>query len=164
MARAKAISLFETSEPDEQIKKAQEVHAQGKLYSAAPTGERLLTWGPETVGRLAKSTDVFTIQAERWLVEDQTPDKKEFLKNVLANAKVIRAANPQCKILIELGRRLDRGGGTADQWIHALALLYAADPNSFDGFYPFVTRQPTKDPKQGFGALRQTVAWLRGKE
>ena len=164
IAKAKALMLFESSEPEDQVRKAREVRAKGKQFAVAPTGERLLQWGPEKVAEIAKAADVFTIQAERWLYEDKSADKKDFLEKVLTFTHVIRKANPRCRIFIELGRRLDRGGGTADQWLHALALLYAKDPNSFDGFYPFITRQPTNDPKQGFGALRQVVAWLRPVE
>ncbi|MCX7013644.1 MAG: hypothetical protein NTW86_13990 [Candidatus Sumerlaeota bacterium] len=164
MARARSLSLSEKAELDDLIKKGREVHAQGKQFSVAPTGERLLSWGPEKVAELAKVADVFKIQAERWLIEDQSPDKKDFLGKVLTFTPVIRKANPRGRIFIELGRRLNRGGGTADQWVHALALLYEKDANSFDGFYPFITRQATSDPKQGFGALRQMVAWMRPVE
>jgi hypothetical protein len=80
---------------------------------------------------------------------------------VLRFSRAIRKANPQCEIFIELGRRLDRGGGTADELLRALALLCEKDPGSFDGFQPFITRQSTDDPKQGIGALYHLMAWLR---
>jgi hypothetical protein len=104
---------------------------------------------------------VFTIQSERWLVEDKSADKHEWLEHVSKWTAVVRKANPKCQIFIEIGRRLDRGGGTAAEWLEAYARLYQRDPHSFDGMYPFITRQASEDPQQGIGALKQLLAWLR---
>jgi len=159
--KARATTLSEQADPDSLAEAARKVHSKGKDLISAPTGQRLEDWGPERVGEVAHSSDVFVIQSERWLVEDQTADKHEYLDHVLKWTAVIRKANPKCQIFIEVGRRLDRGGGTAAQWLDAYARLYGRDPHSFDGMYPFITRQPTDDPKQGIGALKQLLAWLR---
>jgi hypothetical protein len=161
LAKAKALTLAESLEADALSEKAREIHARGKQLAVAPTGALLLAWGPEKVSQLARQADLFVIQAERWLVEDESADKRDFTEKVLTFSRAIRQGNPKCRIFIEVGRRIDRGGGTADHWLHALALLYAKDPNSFDGIYPFISRQPSEDPHQGIGALRQMLAWLR---
>jgi hypothetical protein len=159
--RARGTSLSEQSEPEALAEAARKVHAQGKDLISAPTGERLETWGPERVAEVARNSDLFIIQSERWLVEDKSADKHEWLDHVLKWTAVIRKANPKCRIFIEIGRRLDRGGGTAAQWLDAYARLYQRDPQSFDGLYPFITRQTSDDPQQGIGALKQLLAWLR---
>jgi hypothetical protein len=159
--KAWGLTLDEQATPEEQAKGAKRVHAKGKKFLAAPTGERLLTWGDQQVASLAKHTDVLILQAERWMHEDNAPAKPEFTGKVLRFSRVIRTANPDCKIFVELGRRLDRGGGAADELVRGLALLCEKDPSSFDGFYPFITRQETNDPKQGLGALAHLLAWLR---
>jgi hypothetical protein len=159
--RARATMLTEQADPASLVEAARKAHALGKEFFTAPTGERLETWGPEQVAEVARSSDVFTIQSERWLVEDQSADKHEWLDHVLKWTTVVRKANPQCQIFIEIGRRLDRGGGTAAQWLDAYARLYQRDPQSFDGMYPFITRQASEDPQQGLGALKQLLAWLR---
>lgn len=124
----------------------------------------MLDWGDAAVTQLSRHCDVFVIQAERWLVEDKSPDKPDFTSKVVRLSKAIREGNPNCRIFVEAGRRLDRGGGTADEFIHAFALLHAKDPQIFDGMYLFITRQPTTDNKQGLGALRQMIAWMRIQE
>jgi LmbE family N-acetylglucosaminyl deacetylase len=162
--KARAITLNEQAEPDAQIEAARKAHAQGRDIFSAPTGERLETWGPEQVADIARSVDVFIIQSERWLVEDESADKHQWCDRVLKWTAVLRKANPKCQIFIEIGRRLDRGGGTAAQWLDAYARLCQRDPRSFDGMYPFITRQDSDDPQQGMGALKQLLAWLRPVE
>jgi hypothetical protein len=161
VSKAKALTIDESVEPHTIIAQGQEARNTGKLFVVAPTGARLLRFTPDQVAQIAKVSDIFIIQAERWLVEDTSPTKATFIGNVLKFSNEIRAANPQCKIYIEVGRRLDRGGGTADQWIQALSLLYQKDPQSYDGIYLFITRQANDDPNQGIGALHLMIAWLR---
>jgi hypothetical protein len=161
MERAWALNLNENATPEEQMKMADETHAAGKKFTAAPTGKNLLSWGEAKVADLAKHVDLIVIQAERWMYEDHSPGKQDYVNKVLRFSGAIRAANPNCEIFIELGRRLDRGGGAADELLRGLALLCEKDPGSFDGFQPFITRQDTDDPKQGLGALYHLMAWLR---
>jgi hypothetical protein len=161
MEKAWGLNLNEQATPEDQIRMADAAHATGKKFTVAPTGERLLSWGEAKVGELARHVDLFVIQAERWMYEDHSPGKQDYVSKVLRFSRAIRAANPQCEVFIELGRRLDRGGGAADELLRALALLCEKDPGSFDGFQPFITRQDTDDPKQGIGALYHLMAWLR---
>ena len=140
---------------------ADATRATGKKFTAAPTGEHLLSWGEAKVGELAKHVDLIVIQAERWMYEDSSPGKPDYVSKVLRFSRAIRKANPQCEIFIEVGRRLDRGGGAADDMLRALALICEKDPGSFDGFQPFITRQDTDDSKHGLGALYHLMAWLR---
>jgi hypothetical protein len=160
VAKSSAITPDESAEPDQILSKAKEVHDLGKAFVVAPTGARLERWGSETISQIAENAEVFIIQAQRWLVDDTSPGKETFISKVLAVSAAIRKANPECKIFVEVGRRADRGGGTAEQWINAMALLYQENPTSFDGIYLFITRQAT-DQEQGIGALQEMTSWLR---
>lgn len=160
LSKAQAITAAESLEPNQILDEANWVHKTGKQFVVAPTGARLLRWDEDTLSTIAQNSDVFIIQAQRWLVEDKSPYKEDFVSKVLMFSQIIRKANSNCKIFVEIGRRVDRGGGTAQEWIEALGYLYAADPNSFDGIYLFVTLQPAGS-NQGLGALEDMVALLR---
>lgn len=160
MRRAQSITAPETLEPHQILAEAERARALGKKFVVAPTGARLLRWEDSTLREIAQKSDVFIIQAQRWLVEDTTPNKENFVSRVVMLSEAIRDANPNCKIFIQVGRKAERGGGTADEWIDALGHLYTAAPTSFDGIYLFITYQPTT-PDQGFGALKDMVALLR---
>jgi hypothetical protein len=155
-----AITVAEDLEPNQILVAAGEVHEMGKQFVVAPTGSRLLRWDLATLQSVAAEADVFVIQAQRWLVEDLSPGKDALIGNILHFSAILRESNPEIKIFVEVGRRADRGGGTAEEWLHALSLLYQAEPGSFDGVYLFITRQET-GPDQGYGALKDMVSALR---
>jgi hypothetical protein len=155
-----AVTVAEDLDPDQILVAAGEVHEMGKQFVVAPTGSRLLRWDLTTIQSIAAEVDVFVVQAQRWLVEDLSPGKDIFIGNILHFSDILRESNPEIKIFVEVGRRADRGGGTAEEWLHALSLLYQTEPDSFDGIYLFITRQETS-PDQGYGALQDMVAALR---
>ena len=122
-------------------------HQEGKLLAAAPTADTLSRWSPDTLSTVAQQADYFFLPAGNWLSEDGTA--ATFLRQVRYYAGMVRAAHPQCRILISLEK--PAGTAPAEAWLRALVRLQTQTPALFDGVFFSADQR----------ALQQLVAWLR---
>ncbi|MCX7014139.1 MAG: hypothetical protein NTW86_16585 [Candidatus Sumerlaeota bacterium] len=153
MARIEYVSLSEQATGADVAKMAAEYRAKGKKTATAPTGEMLLRDSPEQVDARAKNADLFIIQAERWIYEDHSEGHAESIDRVHKFLTQIKKANPTCQVGIEIGRRADRGGGTARLFFQWYCEYEAAHPDEIAFNYLFITRQAGDDPNIGYNAL-----------
>jgi|GEM_PF-1029777 len=128
----------------------------GKKTVLGPTGR-----DAERVAKeMAPFGDVFVIQAQRWLQEDTSRELKPFCDNVHRIAAAIRAGNPKAIIWVQVGRRMERGGGNAGLFFHAYARLKATHPEDLQAMHPFIAAMNAR-PEHGMAALKQFLRDLR---
>jgi hypothetical protein len=131
----------------------------GKKVLLAPTGVVA-----EAVGRdMAPYGDVFLIQAQHWLQEDTSRELGPFCDKVHQLATEFRKANPKLQIWVQVGRRLDRGGGNAGLFVHAFARLKATHPEDLQTMHPFIGGGSAPKPGHGRAALEQFLDAIRPK-
>ena len=157
------VSLSEKAAPEDLTQLASEYRKQGKKITTAPTGEMLLQDSPEQLASRARNADLFIIQAERWIYEDKSEGFGECIPRIHGLIESLKKANPKCLIGIEIGRRADRGGGTARLFFQFFARYETVHPGEIDMNYLFITRQTAADPNMGYDALRDYFAIARPK-
>jgi hypothetical protein len=131
----------------------------GKRAVVNPTGEDVQRLG----GQMAPSADIFLIQAQRWLVEDRSRQLEPFCQKVHAVAEPLRKANPKVQIWVQVGRKLQYGGGNAGLFVHAFARLRTTHPEDLAHMQVFIAKAPDTQPGHGRQALQEFLAAVRPK-
>jgi hypothetical protein len=131
----------------------------GKKTLLLPTGEDAQRLGAE----MAPYADIFLIQSQRWLVEDRSPELRLYCDKVHAVANRLRQANPKLQIWIQVGRKLEYGGGNAGLFAHAFARLRATHPEDLAHGQVFISKAPDTQPGHGRQALQEFLAAVRNQ-
>jgi len=132
----------------------------GKKVLLAPTGEVTDKVGKE----MAPYGDEYLLQAQRWLQEDTSRELTAFCDKVHQLVGEIHKSNPKAVIWVQVGRKLERSGGTAGLFIHAYARLKATHPEDIQMMHPFIGGGDNPPPGHGFAALEQFLDALRPKQ
>ena len=121
------------------------------------TGKNAEVYGQQMV----KSADAVLIQAQKWFIDDSSVDLNQFTTQVHQTIALMKSANPKLEFWVQVGRREDRGGGTADDFIRAYTTLKSKYPSDFQVMHPFITATAEPGSKQGAEAL---VEFLKALE
>ena len=120
------------------------------------TGKNAEVYGPQMV----KSADAVLIQAQRWFIDDSSADLNQFTTQVHQTITLMKSTNPKLEFWVQVGRREDRGGGTADDFIRAYTTLKSKYPSDFQVIHPFITATAEAGSKQGVEALLEFLKAL----
>jgi hypothetical protein len=129
----------------------------GKKTLLLPTGEDVQRLGTE----MAPYADIFLIQSQRWLVEDRSRELRPYCDKVHSVANTLRQANPKLQIWIQVGRKLEYGGGNAGLFAHAFARLRAEHPEDLAHGQVFISKAPDTQPGHGRQALLEFLEAVR---
>jgi hypothetical protein len=157
--QADALSMDDTPglEAARWIRQMADKHGKKALLNH--TGEDVQRLGAQ----MAPLADIFKIQAQRWLVEDRSRDLRPFCDKVHAMAETLRKANPKVQIWVQVGRKLEYGGGNAGLFAHAFARLRAAHPEDLAHMQVFVPKAPDTQPGHGKQAWVEFLSAIRAK-
>lgn len=120
------------------------------------TGKNAQVYGQQMV----KSADAVLIQAQKWFIDDSSADLSQFTNQVHQTITLMKSTNPKLEFWVQMGRREDRGGGTADDFIRAYTTLKSKYPDDFQVIHPFITATAEPGSNQGAEALLEFLKAL----